>query len=176
MTIQTSPPQRAPDARSTAAERMSDRLARPLERTPVAGLTIAELLACVMSPLARCASSGLDPDEWFPVTAAATGARAEASRALALCAACPVREECLELSLRQWGGVGRHGIWGGLVEAERAVLHAEWLAGVPVAALLRSAWFGPGYPRPDRRLPGHRTGAERRGPTRARRRPRADLA
>jgi hypothetical protein len=156
MTLQTSPPPGAPDVRSTAAERMAARLARPLDRTPVATLTIEELLACVMSLLARCASSGLDPDEWFPITAAAAGARAEASRALALCSACPVRGECLELSLRQWGGVGRHGIWGGLVEAERAQLRADWLAGVPVATLLRSAWFGLVYPRPDRRPDGSR--------------------
>jgi hypothetical protein len=131
MTIQTSPPGRVLEARSTATERMAVRLAGPpQERTPVATLTVDELLACVMSSLARCASSGVDPDEWFPITAAAAGARAEASRALALCAACPVRGECLELSLRQWGGVGRHGIWGGLVEAERGQLRVEWLAGV----------------------------------------------
>jgi hypothetical protein len=170
MTIQTSPPQRAPDARSTAAERMAARLAGPpREQPPVASLTVDELLACVMSSQARCASSGVDPDEWFPITAAADGARVEASRALALCATCPVRGECLELSLRQWAGVGRHGIWGGLVEAERSLLRVKWLAGVPVAALLQSARLGPEYPRPDRRArAGHRKGTVRRGPTRVR--------
>ena len=45
-------------------------------------------------------------------------ARAEAARALAVCAVCPVRAECLELSLRHWASVGQHGIWGGLVKAQ----------------------------------------------------------
>lgn len=71
MTIQASPPQHAAEARRTATERMAARRAGQQERTAAAGLTNDELLACVMNPLARCASSGLDPDEWFPITAAA---------------------------------------------------------------------------------------------------------
>ena len=63
-------------------------------------------------------------------------ARAEAARALAVCAACPVRAECLELSLRTWSGAGQHGIWGGLVEADRNSLRQEWLHGAPVTVLL----------------------------------------
>ncbi len=62
-------------------------------------------------------------------------ARAEASAALAVCGSCPVRRECLELSLRQWGSVGRHGIWGGLVEADREALRREWRKGVPLTVL-----------------------------------------
>lgn len=49
---------------------------------------------------ARCASSCLDPDEWFPLTADVAGAREQAARASAICAECPVRPDCLELSLR----------------------------------------------------------------------------
>jgi hypothetical protein len=47
-----------------------------------------------------------------------------------------VRAECLELSLRTWSGAGQHGIWGGLVEADRNSLRHEWLRGAPVTVLL----------------------------------------
>jgi hypothetical protein len=65
-------------------------------------------------------------------------ARTEAARALAVCAVCPVRAECLELSMRVWDAGGQHGIWGGLVEADRASARAGWLAGTPVTALLKT--------------------------------------
>jgi hypothetical protein len=106
------------------------------ERANPASLTDEQLSGCVMSPLARCAVTAIDPDEWFPVATTATAARAEAARALALCVVCPVRAECLELSLRHWRAVGRYGIWGGLVEAERAAVRREWLAGTEVTTLL----------------------------------------
>jgi hypothetical protein len=70
---------------------------------------------------ARCADSGLDPDEWFPVSAEPATARYEAAAAIAVCATCPVHTQCLELSLRHWD-IGQHGIWGGLVPADRARL------------------------------------------------------
>ena len=57
-------------------------------------------------------------------------------RALAVCAACPVRSECLEISMRQWGGAGRYGVWGGLVEGERAAARQKWLTGTSVVRLL----------------------------------------
>ena len=85
----------------------------------------------------------LDPDEWFPLAAKPARARAEAARALAVCAACPVRAECLELSLRTWSGAGQHGIWGGLVEADRNSLRQEWLRGAPVTVLLPRPSPGP---------------------------------
>jgi WhiB family transcriptional regulator, redox-sensing transcriptional regulator len=94
-----------------------------------AALTDEELQNFVASPLAGCAGTNLDPDEWFPIAAKPARARAEAARALAVCAACPVRAECLELSLRTWSGAGQHGIWGGLVEADRSSLRQEWLRG-----------------------------------------------
>ena len=108
------------------------------QRIGPAALTDEELHSFVGRPLAACSDTALDPDEWFPIAAGATRARAEASRALAVCATCPVRAECLELSLRHWSGAGRHGIWGGLVEADRSSLRREWLKGVPVTALLSS--------------------------------------
>jgi len=70
---------------------------------------------------ARCADDSLDPDQWFPVSAMAGKARQEAAAAIAICTTCLVRAECLALSLRHWD-IGQHGVWGGLVAAERAAL------------------------------------------------------
>jgi len=70
---------------------------------------------------ARCADSGLNPDQWFPVSEEPVAARQEAAAAIAVCGACPVRSQCLALSLRYWN-LGRHGVWGGLVAADRARL------------------------------------------------------
>jgi hypothetical protein len=92
-------------------------------RGPFAQLTDRALRAEVTS-MAQCADGTLDPDEWFPVSTDPEAARREAAGAIAICAACPVREECLELSLRRWT-IGQHGVWGGLVPAERAALHSD---------------------------------------------------
>jgi hypothetical protein len=116
---------------------MITRSSRNLGAKP-GGLTDRELTARVVSPLAKCTGAAVDPDEWFPVAAAPEAARMEAARALALCAICPVRGECLELSMRRWNTIGRHGILGGFVEAERGALRARWLAGTPVTTLLRA--------------------------------------
>ena len=70
-----------------------------------------------------CSASELSPDDWYPASASAEAARCEAAEAIAVCAACRVREECLELALRNWA-VGRHGVWGGTVPAERKRLRA----------------------------------------------------
>jgi hypothetical protein len=51
-------------------------------------------------------------------------ARQQAAAAIAVCAACPVRGQCLALSLRHWD-IGQHGVWGGLVAADRARLRAR---------------------------------------------------
>src|SRR5260370_17216 len=89
---------------------------RPARDGP-AGLSDEQLTGCVMSPLARCASGAVDPDEWFPVAKTAAAARAEAVLALALGAVCPGRAERLEWSLRHWRTTGRDGPWCGLLEA-----------------------------------------------------------
>ncbi|HEY1914164.1 MAG TPA: WhiB family transcriptional regulator [Streptosporangiaceae bacterium] len=102
-----------------------------------AALAVARLEARVNSTEARCARSSVSPDEWFPLTADPVKARRHAQRALAVCAVCPVRAECLELSLRLWEGSGHHGIWGGTLETERQALRRQWLAGATVATLLR---------------------------------------
>jgi hypothetical protein len=74
-----------------------------------------------------CANSGLSPDDWYPVSATAAAARREAAGAIAVCGSCPVSGECLELALRNWS-VGRHGVWGGTVPAEREDIRAGRLA------------------------------------------------
>jgi transcription factor WhiB len=70
---------------------------------------------------ARCTGSSLDPDQWFPISVEMDNARREAAAAITVCTACLVRAECLALSLRHWD-IGQHGVWGGLVAAERAAL------------------------------------------------------
>jgi WhiB family redox-sensing transcriptional regulator len=99
-------------------------------------LTDRELLVRVTSPQARCTAADVDPDEWFPIATRWELARAGAAHALAVCAACPVRAECLEFSLRQWDGAGRYGIWGGLLEGERTTARRQWLTGISVTQLL----------------------------------------
>ena len=83
---------------------------------------------------ARCTGSSLDPDQWFPISADIGKARQEAAAAITVCTTCLVRGECLELSLRHWD-IGQHGVWGGLVAAERAALprrsHATVLRTAP---------------------------------------------
>ena len=94
---------------------------------PVQRLTGDALWARVARQ-ARCADSGLDPDQWYSVSAEPAQARHEAAAAIAVCTSCPVRAQCLELSLRHWD-VGQHGVWGGLVATDRAHLRRRWPAG-----------------------------------------------
>src|SRR3984957_11944896 len=82
-------------------------------------LTDGELAGQVYQ-LARCAGSRVDPDDWFPEARGVAKARDQAARAIAVCARCPVRPDCLELSMRYAFGIGAYGVWGGLVEEERA--------------------------------------------------------
>jgi WhiB family transcriptional regulator, redox-sensing transcriptional regulator len=86
---------------------------------------------------ARCAGSRVDPDDWFPVAQDVARARDQAARAIAVCARCPVRPECLELSMRHASGSGAYGVWGGLVEEERRSLRRRWQAGISVTEFLR---------------------------------------
>jgi hypothetical protein len=89
----------------------------PLRR----GATVDDALSAQVTRYAGCADSGLDPDQWFPVSVDPARARQEAAAAIAVCTNCLVRGECLVLSLRHWD-VGQHGVWGGLVAADRARL------------------------------------------------------
>jgi hypothetical protein len=63
----------------------------------------------------------LDADEWFPVSAEPARTRLEAAAAIAVCTSCPVRVDCLALSLRH-RDIGQHGVWGGLGSADGARL------------------------------------------------------
>ena len=83
---------------------------------------------------ARCTSSSLDPDQWFPVSVEIDKARREAAAAITVCTTCLVQAECLVLSLRHWD-IGQHGVWGGLVAAERAALPRRRHATVPGTSL-----------------------------------------
>jgi WhiB family redox-sensing transcriptional regulator len=56
--------------------------------------------------------TGVDPEIFFPLSPKPEFAR----EALAVCATCPVREECLAWSLKHRIS---NGIWGGLTEDER---------------------------------------------------------
>jgi hypothetical protein len=82
---------------------------------------IDDALWALVARQARCADSGLDPDQWYPVSIEPARARQEAAAAIAVCTSCPVRAQCLELSLRHWD-TGRHGVWGGLVATDRVHL------------------------------------------------------
>ena len=115
------------------------------DREPSAQLT-DRALAAEVTRKARCADGTLDPDEWFPVSTEAEAARREAADAIAICTACPVRGACLELSLRHWT-IGQHGVWGGLVAADRAALRRRWLASPHeygrALSILDRIWDGP---------------------------------
>jgi len=93
-----------------------DHVARPL-----LALFIDQALRTRMIRVDRCADGRLDPDAWYPVSAEAGQARQEAAAAIAVCTACRVRGQCLDFSLQHWD-IGQHGVWGGLVAADRADL------------------------------------------------------
>lgn len=118
------------------------------DREPSAQLTDRALAAKVTAK-ARCADGTADPDEWFPVSTEAEAARREAAGAIAICTACPVRGACLELSLRHWT-IGQHGVWGGLVAADRAALRRHRLASPHeygrALSILDRIWDGPPAP------------------------------
>jgi WhiB family redox-sensing transcriptional regulator len=63
--------------------------------------------------LAGCRTT--DPDLFFPVSVSGRSL-AQVTEAKAICAACPVRPECLAFAF-ETGQI--HGIWGGLTEEER---------------------------------------------------------
>ena len=105
---------------------------------PMADRPADRALSERVSRYARCADSNLDPDDWFPVSVEIDKARQEAAAAITVCTACVVRAQCLALSLRRWD-VGQHGVWGGLVAAERMALRRKVHASLPGLATLRRA-------------------------------------
>jgi hypothetical protein len=88
------------------------------------GFTMTDrILSQLVVEQGACSTSGLSPDDWYPVSASAEAARREAAGAIAVCSGCRVREECLELALRN-SAMGQYGVWGGTVPAERERLRA----------------------------------------------------
>lgn len=59
-----------------------------------------------------------DADLWFPITEIGPGA-AQVAEAKAVCAGCPVRDECLEFALAL--GLD-YGVFGGMAASERREL------------------------------------------------------
>lgn len=72
---------------------------------------------------ALCAQT--DPEVFFPEQGGSTRA------AKAVCAACPVRDECLAYALERRE---QHGVWGGTTELERRRLRRELRTASEVAA------------------------------------------
>lgn len=78
----------------------------------------------------RAACTDVDPELFFPLTASGPS-QFQTAQALAVCAGCTEREECLEWSLDQ---EIQHGVWGGLSEPEREVLLRQRRLSVTAAA------------------------------------------
>lgn len=71
--------------------------------------------------LAACRSA--DPESFFPVSS--TGAdQLNVTRAKAMCARCPIRQQCLEYAIDSHEA---YGIWGGTSEEERRLIAARRL-------------------------------------------------
>jgi WhiB family redox-sensing transcriptional regulator len=66
----------------------------------------------------RAACRDKDPELFFPISDMGPGAR-QAAEAKAVCARCPVREQCLRYALDN--GLD-HGVFGGTTELERRKL------------------------------------------------------
>jgi|HubBroStandDraft_1064217.scaffolds.fasta_scaffold09286_5 WhiB family redox-sensing transcriptional regulator len=65
-----------------------------------------------------------EPELFFPISAHG-GAGSDIRRAKLICAACPVRSECLNYALRHRQ---EQGIWGGLTDEERRLLRRRLAA------------------------------------------------
>lgn len=67
----------------------------------------------------RAACREQDPELFFPI-GDGSAAHEQILQATAVCARCPVRQQCLDFALTTEQTAG---IWGGLTEAERRELH-----------------------------------------------------
>ncbi len=66
----------------------------------------------------RAACRDADPELFFPVSAIGPGAR-QIAEAKAVCARCPVREQCLDYAV---ANALDHGVFGGATDTERREL------------------------------------------------------
>jgi WhiB family transcriptional regulator, redox-sensing transcriptional regulator len=72
--------------------------------------------------LDRAACRDMDPERFFPES----GEQVKAAEAKAICAACQVRDRCLELAVKAAGGIDAdHGVFGGTLPAERSRLRGN---------------------------------------------------
>ena len=101
---------------------------------------LLEVLTRSQAGVKPCTRVGADQWEWqrraSSELADRRAAAAEEMRARRLCAGCPVREECLELSLR---GAPVEGVQGGTTERSRQTLRHRRARRSPLAGLLGSA-------------------------------------
>jgi transcription factor WhiB len=130
-----------PRARIGPSGRTRDDVTTPPPHPLRRGAAVDHALRAQVTRYARCADSGLDPDLWFPVSLDPASARQEAAAAIAVCRSCLVRGECLVLSLRQWD-LGQHGVWGGLVTADRARLRRALTAAHSARGGMKAAGGG----------------------------------
>jgi WhiB family transcriptional regulator, redox-sensing transcriptional regulator len=86
----------------------------PRQREPVPRRTGTPARAAIASWYAGAACDGMDTGWFFPTS---PGSPAD-GRALAVCASCPVRTECLDYALANPRQT-KYGVWGGLTEEER---------------------------------------------------------
>jgi len=86
--------------------------ARPRRRTPAASARFAAR----WRELAACRGAGLEL--FFPERGESAGPARQ------VCAACPVRQPCLDYAI---SNRITHGIWGGLTERERRPLQTRWV-------------------------------------------------
>lgn len=70
----------------------------------------------------KAACKGEDPELWFREYSTTLPGKFAASKAKAICEACPIREQCLESALIEERGLGhlaRRGIRGGMTGRQR---------------------------------------------------------
>ena len=124
---------RRPPARIMPSGRTRDGVTtlppHPLHR----GAAVNDALTARVTRYARCAESGLDPDQWFPVSVHPARARQEAAAAIAVCTSCLVRSEFLVLSLQHWD-VGERGCGAGWSQPTARDCDAGCLAAPAAAA------------------------------------------
>jgi WhiB family redox-sensing transcriptional regulator len=69
----------------------------------------------------RAACASADPELFFPIACSGPALR-QVARAKAICARCPIQQECLQYALAA-GSI--QGVWGGMTEAERRRLGVQ---------------------------------------------------